>query len=92
MRIKKEQEETIINFGAFDYDIKKMANILDKKEKEINDELKNENSLFCKLYQKGRDMADYTIDLKLFKMIQNGDLKALEKLEERKWDRKNKNK
>jgi len=37
-----------------------------------------------KLLQKGRDMADYVIDLKLFEMAKSGDIKALEKLDYRK--------
>ena len=91
MKIKKEQEEQIINFGAFDYDAKKIANILNLEIKIVEAELKNKNSELSLLWQKGKDMADYVIDLKLFDQAKNGDVKSLNKLEERKWKR-NKNK
>ena len=84
MKIEKENEEQIINFGVFGYDALKMGNILNMKEAEIQNEMKNETSDFYKLFQKGRDMADYVIDLKLFEMAKSGDIKALEKLDFRK--------
>jgi hypothetical protein len=84
MKIKKENEEQIINFGVFGYDAKKMGSILDISETEIEAELKVKGSVFYKLFQKGSDMADYVIDLKLFEMAKSGDIKALEKLDSRK--------
>jgi hypothetical protein len=84
MEIKKEQEEQIINFGVFQYDETKIASILGVDVKIIEKEIKNNNSLLSKLLQKGRDMADYVIDLKLFEMAKSGDIKALEKLDYRK--------
>jgi len=42
------------------------------------------NSEFSQLLQKGRDMSDYVIDLRLFEMAKTGDIKALDKLEQRK--------
>ena len=41
-------------------------------------------SVFYKTYMKGSDMANYLIDLKLFEMAQSGDIKAIDKLSERK--------
>lgn len=87
MEIKKEQEELIINFGAFGYDSEKISNILGVSELEISKEMDDENSLFSKLLQKGKDMSDYVIDLKLFEMAKAGDIKALEKFEFRKKER-----
>jgi hypothetical protein len=83
-KIEKENEEQIINFGVFNYDALKIANILGLTETEIETEIKNENSDLSKLLQKGRDMADFVIDLKLFEMAKSGDIKALEKLDYRK--------
>lgn len=84
MIIAKEAEEQIVNFGVFEYDTLKMSNILDVSEHEIIKEMKNTSSDFYKLYQKGVDMADYVIDLKLFDMAKSGDIKALDKLDFRK--------
>lgn len=88
MEIKKEQEEQVINFGVFDYDAKKIASILGFDKTEVSEELKNKDSKLCLLLQKGKDMADYVIDLKLFEMAKTGDIKALEKLDQRKRIRK----
>lgn len=71
MIIAKEAEEQIVNFGVFEYDTLKMSNILDVSEHEIIKEMKNTSSDFYKLYQKGIDMADYVIDLKLFDMAKS---------------------
>ena len=84
MKITKQQEEIIINCGVFDYNAAKIANILGVEKEEIEKELKDKNSEFSKLIIKGRDMADYVLDLKLFELAQNGDIKALEKLDQRK--------
>jgi len=84
MEIKKEQKEQVINFGVFNYDSRKIASILELDKDEVDSELKNEESELSKLLQKGKDMADYVIDLKLFEMAKTGDIKALEKLDYRK--------
>ena len=88
MKIEKEQEEQIVNFGVFEYDAKKIASILGIDIKEVQKEIDNKTSLVSRLLQKGRDMADYVIDLKLFEMAKSGDIKALEKLDYRKRMRK----
>ncbi len=72
----------------FNYDSKKIASILELDKDEVDSELKNEESELSKLLQKGKDMADYVIDLKLFEMAKTGDIKALEKLDLRKRRRK----
>jgi hypothetical protein len=88
MKIEKENEEQIVNFGVFEYDSKKIASILGVDVKEVQKEIENKTSLLSQLLQKGRDMADYVIDLKLFEMAKSGDIKALEKLDLRKRTRK----
>ena len=84
MKISKNHEEMIINFGALGYSGNKIANILGLNPNDVILEAKNPNSELSKLLRKGRDMADYVIDLKLFEMAKSGDIKALEKLELRK--------
>lgn len=86
MEIKEEQEEQIVNFGAFDYDAKKIASILGLKKEAVEQELDDKDSQLSKLFQKGKDMADYVIDLKLFEMAKTGDMKALDKLDSRRRD------
>jgi len=88
MNIKKEQEEQIINCGVFGYDSKKIANILGFDNQEVQREMTDETSEFYTLLQKGKDIADYVIDLKLFEMAKGGDIGALDKFEYRKRDRK----
>jgi len=84
MKIEKETIEQIVNFGVFEYKPEKMASILGFTKQEIETEMKNKESDFYKFFQKGKDMADYVIDLKLFDMAKTGDIKALEKLDSRK--------
>jgi len=90
MKFSEEQKEIIINAGAFDYDLNKIANILDVDCKELKQQYKNINSEFYQLFKKGKDRFDYAIDNKLFQMARNGDIKALEKLEQRERIRKSK--
>ena len=85
--MKIENPEMIINFGAFGYDAKKMSSILGVPEVEILSELKNKDSEFAKLFQKGVDMSEYVIDLKIFQMAKQGDLEAITLFEKRKEQR-----
>lgn len=84
IEILKEDEEKVINCGAFNYSAGKIASLLGLEKEEVADELRNEESLLFKLYQRGKDMADYAIDLKLFELSRAGDLKALEQFNKRK--------
>lgn len=88
MKVNKENEEQIINFGVFGYNYSKISNILNVPEPQIKEAMDDKNSDFYKLFQKGIDVADYVIDLKLFEMAKTGDIKALEKFEIRKQQRK----
>jgi len=89
MKIDEQTQEKIINFGAFEYKIDKMANVLGLPVAEVEAEFNNENSDFYKFYRIGKDRADYVLDLKLFDMAKAGDLKALDKFEDRKFTRNN---
>jgi len=83
MKIDEKLEEKIINFGAFNYDTEKIASILNMPKSEIENEMNDDKSKFYAMYQKGKNMADYVIDLKLFELAKSGDIKALEKLDMR---------
>ena len=85
--MKIEDPEIIINFGALGYDAKKMSSILGVSEIEILSELKNKDSELAKLYQKGVDMSDYAIDMKIFALAKQGDLAAISLYEKRKEQR-----
>lgn len=88
MKVPKEQEEIVINCGAFGYDVRKIASVLGQSEIDVQKELNDPRSEMSALIQKGRDMAEYVIDLKLFEMAKSGDIKALEKFEFRKRQRR----
>lgn len=85
--IIKKYKEDIINFGAYGYDTATMANILNIEAKKVQAQMNKKNSEFYKLYLKGQDMSNYTIDTKLFELSKKGDLKALELFEMRKRQR-----
>jgi hypothetical protein len=87
MEFTKEQEDIIINCGVFGYNSEKIANVSGLELSEVKKQMKYKNSKISVLLQKGIDMADYVIDLKLFNMTKAGDIKALEKLEMRKDNR-----
>jgi hypothetical protein len=78
--MKIENEEMVINMGLFHYDPRMIASLLGCEQSEVDKELANPKSQLCKLLQKGRDMGEYVIDLKLFDMAKSGDVKALDKL------------
>jgi len=77
----------IVNLGTLGYDVEQAINILDIEDKDINsftNDWNRPSSVVSRSYKKGVDKADYAIDLKLFKLATEGDLKALQKYEERK--------
>lgn len=84
INLNEEQKEALINCGAFDYPANKIANILDIDENYIKENLKNKTSEIYQLFKTGKDMFDYKIDVKLFELVQSGDLAALKELEKRK--------
>jgi len=80
----KETIEIIVNCGAFRYSARQIANILDWNVAVVIRLMGEKDSELAKLIQKGRDMSDYQLDLKLFEMAKAGDIKAMERLELRK--------
>ena len=80
MNITEENKEIIINAGAFGYDAEIVASLLQIDINVIKNQFENKGE-FKKLYEFGKNMAKYKLDLKLFEMAKNGDLKALQQFE-----------
>ena len=72
-----ENEEIIINCGAFGYKADVIASLLRIDLTVIENAMVNDNQ-FIKLYKFGNDMANYKLDLKLFEMAKSGDIKAMQ--------------
>lgn len=70
----------VINMGLFRYDNRMIASLIGCEQSEVDAQTNNPKSQLSKLLQKGRDMGEYVIDLKLFDMAKAGDVKALDKL------------
>lgn len=72
-----ENEEIIINCGAFGYKADVIASLLRIDLSVIENAMVNDKE-FIKLYKFGNDMANYKLDLKLFEMAKSGDIKAMQ--------------
>ena len=86
--LNEEQKEALMNCGAFDYRNNKIANILEIDIDVFEHELNIKNSEVSLMLQKGKDMYNYSVDKKLFDLVQSGDLSALKELENRKFNNK----
>ena len=76
----------IMQCGTLGYPLSKILNVLDiDNEAEFKVDFNNKESEVSKTYQKGIDRADFVLDSKLFEMAKDGDLKALDKYERRKF-------
>jgi hypothetical protein len=82
--LTEDQEKKIKNMGALGYQPKIICSIMDFDLDKFEKEFANEKSKIKTLYIAGKNQAMYLMDLKLFEMAQSGDIKALEKLEQRK--------
>jgi hypothetical protein len=80
MIITDENKEIIINSGAFGYDAEVMSSLLQVDIDIIKQQFDNKTE-FKKLYEFGKNMAKYKLDLKLFEMAKNGDVKAIQQFE-----------
>lgn len=80
MIITDENKEIIINSGAFGYDADVMSSLLQVDIDVIKKQFDNKTE-FKKLYEFGKNMAKYKLDLKLFEMAKNGDVKAIQQFE-----------
>ena len=74
------ERDMVVDFGAFMYDAAKMAIILGWQKTKVQEFMKDSESEFFKLYEKGKHMAEYVLEKKMFEMAQKGDIKAFEKI------------
>jgi hypothetical protein len=80
----EEQIKQMVHMGILNYPPSKCINILDIEDTEqFLKDFNTPGSEIYKAFKKGRDKAEYAIDMKLFEKAKNGDLKALQKYEER---------
>ena len=82
--LTEEQVAMLKNMGALGYQPSKIASIMELPFSFVSTEMENPDSIFFRIYRAGQDRANYLIDLKLFDMAQSGDIKAMDKLSERK--------
>lgn len=81
----EETIKTMVHMGILGYDVEKCLNIVEvEDEQQFKKDFETPGSAIAKAYKKGKDKADYAIDMKLFEKAKSGDLKALQKYEERK--------
>lgn len=87
MEYNEDFLKKMVQVGTLGYPLSKIINVLDIDDaKQFTKDFDNPKSKVAISYQKGVDKADFVLDSKLFDMAKNGDLKALQKYEERKKD------
>lgn len=80
--LTSEEQEKVANCGAFGYDIKTMAVVLNIDSADLEKIMKDEKSEISILYKKGKILREYVLMTKLFEMAKSGDIKAMDKLEQ----------
>lgn len=84
MEYTADQLKRAVQLGALGYGAEKCANVLEIEDRDAFDaDFYNAESEFKRYYQKGKDMADFSIDAKLFELAKDGDISALHELNER---------
>lgn len=74
--IDESKKKVVINAGAFGYNAEILASLLDEEVKDVLVKMKPGGE-YWKLYNKGRNMAKYRIDEKLFELACSGNLDAM---------------
>jgi hypothetical protein len=93
MEYTSDQIKKIVNLGTLGYGLEKCLNVLDVEDpKQFAKDFDNPDSVVGKAYKKGRDIADFAIDSKLFEMARQGDINAMREFERKKRIRENKQK
>ncbi|NHZ84411.1 MAG: hypothetical protein GWP19_00840 [Planctomycetia bacterium] len=89
MAYTKEFIKKIIQLGMIAYDIDRIVIICDEvPESELRIDFEEEGSKIHDAYKKGQYLAEFNIDMKLMDLAGNGDLKAIDRLKQRKEERK----
>lgn len=70
------KEKILMNCGAFGYTVEVLASILKEPEKEVG-KLMQPGGDYRVIYERGKNMARYKIDEKLFDMGLSGDIDAI---------------
>lgn len=87
MEYNEDFLKKMVQVGTLGYPLSKIVNVLDIDDtKQFTKDFYNPKSKVAISYKKGVDKADFVLDSKLFDMAKGGDLKALQKYEERKRD------
>lgn len=77
----------MVSLGTLGYSLRKVCNVLDldaEQEAQLVIDFDDPDSEIYKAYQKGKDKADFAIDVKLFEAAKDGNLQALREYEMRK--------
>lgn len=85
--LNEEEIKMMINMGALGYESSKIAILMDMDVSEVETGLKDPENTLYKAYKKGEYLSEYKIDLKLLEMAQSGDIKAMERIEQKKQTR-----
>ena len=85
MEYNEDFFKKMVQVGTLGYPLSKIINVLDIEDTiQFTKDFDNPKSKVAISYQKGIDKADFVLDSKLFDMAKGGDLKALDKYEDRK--------
>jgi len=88
MEYTADHLKKIISLGTLSYGVEKCVNVLGlEDEEQFREDFRNPETRVYKAYQKGKDIADFAIDTKLFELAKDGDLDALAEFNERKAQR-----
>lgn len=80
-------EMYLMNFGALGYTCSQMLLVLQSNGivcDDLESEMAKSDSLYRQKYEQGAARSRYEIDLRLHDLALSGDIKAIEKLEQRK--------
>lgn len=78
--INDELKQKLFDFGALKYPDKKIASVLQMEPSQLDELMKNGGR---KIYESGTDAFEFAMDRKLMEMSLSGDLKAMQKIEQK---------
>lgn len=89
MAYSKEFIKKIIQLGMISYNIDRIVIICDEvPEDKLRSDFEKKGSEIHSAYKKGQHLYEFNIDMKLTDLAGNGDIKAIQLLEQRKKERK----
>lgn len=79
-----KSKRAIVDGGAIGYNAETILMLVDDEDlEELKKQSEDRDSEFWRLHAKGEVKNQYLIDQKLLEMAQSGDLKAIQKMEQR---------